>query len=103
MSHPPTAQRTTNTLAVISLAFGVAAWTLLPLIGAIVAIVCGHKARSEIRRAPPGSVEGDGMAVAGLILGYTQAAFTLAATIIIVAFLVFGFGITAHALQNLPH
>jgi len=62
--------RTTSSTAVVSLVFGVASWVLLPLIGAIIAVVCGHVARNEIRRAPPGSIDGDGLAVAGMILGY---------------------------------
>jgi hypothetical protein len=63
--------------AVASLVFGVLAWTVLPVIGAIVAIACGHIARAEIRRAPPGSLDGDGMAVAGLVLGWLQVGFGL--------------------------
>ena len=62
--------RTTSTTAILSLVFGIICWFALPFIGAIVAIVCGHIARGEIRRAPPGTVEGDGLAIAGLILGY---------------------------------
>jgi len=63
----------TSSLAIVSLVFGILTWCLLPFIGAIVAIVCGHLARSEIRRAPVGtSMEGDGMAVAGLVLGYVH-------------------------------
>lgn len=69
--------RQSSTSAVVSLVFGVLAWTVLPVIGAIVAIVCGHIARSEIRRAPPGSLDGDGMAVAGLVLGWLQVGFGL--------------------------
>jgi hypothetical protein len=52
------------------LVFGIICWFALPFIGAIVAIVCGHIARGEIRRAPPGTIEGEGLAIAGLILGY---------------------------------
>jgi hypothetical protein len=62
--------RPTSTTAVVSLVFGLLCWVGVPFVGAIIAVVCGHVARAEIRRAPPGSVEGDGMAVAGLILGY---------------------------------
>ena len=62
--------RITSTTAVISLVFGILCWMAIPFIGAVVAVVCGHLARGEIRRAPPGSMEGDGMAVAGLVLGY---------------------------------
>ena len=61
---------TTSTTAIVSLIFGIICWIAVPFIGAIVAVVCGHVARGEIRRAPPGSIDGDGMAVAGLVLGY---------------------------------
>jgi len=66
--------RKTSTTAIVSLVFGIICWVAIPFIGAIVAIVCGHVARTEIRNAPPGSIEGDGMAIAGLILGYLHLA-----------------------------
>lgn len=79
--------RITSTTAVISLVFGILCWMAIPFIGAVVAVVCGHLARGEIRRAPPGSMEGDGMAVAGLVLGYAHLVlFALA----IFLFLTFG-------------
>jgi hypothetical protein len=62
----------TSSLAIVSLIFGILAYIFLPGIGALVAVICGHSARSEIRRAPPGTVEGDGLALAGLILGWIQ-------------------------------
>lgn len=63
--------RQTSSLAIVSLVSGILGWTLLPLIGSIVAIITGHMARGEIRRAPE-RLEGDGLALAGLILGYTM-------------------------------
>jgi len=69
----------TNSLAVVSLIFGVLAYVLLPCLGALIAVVCGHAARSEIRHAPPGSMEGDGMALAGLILGWIQITLAIVA------------------------
>ena len=70
-SYPTIAR--TNSLAIASLVFGILAWCLLPFIGAIVAIVCGHLARSEIRHAPRDApLGGDGMAIAGLVLGYVH-------------------------------
>lgn len=66
--------RTTSTTAIISLIFGIICWVGIPFVGAIVAVICGHVARGEIRRAPPGSIDGDGMAIAGLILGYAHLA-----------------------------
>ena len=63
-SSPPT-----NTMAIVSLVSGIASWFLLPLIGAIVAIVAGHMAHNEIKNSY-GMQGGDGLAVAGLVLGY---------------------------------
>ena len=68
---PNPTPRTTNTLAVLSLVFG-----LLGMVGGIpsagviniVAIVMGHMARSQIRQNP--NEDGAGMALAGLIMGY---------------------------------
>ena len=62
----------TSMPAILSLIFGLACWFMLPFVGAIVAVVCGHLARSEIRQAAPATIDGEGMAVAGLVLGYAQ-------------------------------
>lgn len=79
--------RRTSSLAIVSLVFGVLCWFALPVIGALIAVVCGHMARSEIRQSR-GELDGDGMAVAGLVLGWLH----LAAAILTVvsAFLFFG-------------
>ncbi|WP_235974340.1 DUF4190 domain-containing protein [Luteimonas deserti] len=79
--------RQTSSMAIISLVFGLLGWSLLPLVGSIVAIVTGHLARGEIRRAPE-RYEGDGLAVAGLVLGY--AAIGLALLALLIAVLFFG-------------
>ncbi|HET6553412.1 MAG TPA: DUF4190 domain-containing protein [Dyella sp.] len=99
MSYQPTSYRSTSSLAVVSLIFGIVCWLVLPFIGAIVAIVCGHLARGEIRRAEPGTMEGDGLAVTGLVLGYVHLALALLAAVVIIAFLVLGFGIGLHSLH----
>jgi len=80
----------TNALAIVSLIFGVLGWTVLPLIGNIVAIVAGHIARSQVRLSG-GAEQGDGLALAGLILGYLG--LLLGAFLLIL--LVFGVGILA--------
>ncbi len=82
-----TPARQTSSLAVVSLVSGILGWTLLPLIGSIVAIITGHMARGEIRRAPE-RMEGDGLAVGGLILGYTM--LVLGTIGIVVALVFFG-------------
>ena len=76
-----TAYPRTSSLAIVSLIFGILAYVFLPFLGALIAVICGHSARSEIRRAPPGTIEGDGLALAGLILGWIQLAFTAIAIV----------------------
>jgi len=66
------AVRTTSSLAIASLVSGILGWTLLPFIGTIVAIITGHMARAEIRRSA-GTLEGDGLAIGGLVLGWLAA------------------------------
>lgn len=92
MSYQPPPRSSTSSLAVVSMVFGILAWAMLPFVGALVAVICGHLARSEIRHSPPDNrLEGDGMAIAGLVLGYVQLAVgLLVMSFIIIAVLVFG-------------
>ncbi len=84
MNQPP---RQTSSMAVISLVMGILGWTVIPFIGSIVAIVTGHMARAEIRRRPL-ELEGDGLALAGLIMGWIVVIGSIMA--IVVMFLFFG-------------
>ena len=77
----------TNNLAIVSLVSGLLGWTLLPWIGSIVAIVTGHMARAEIRRNAD-TQEGDGLAIAGLIMGWGMVALSVLA--IVAIFMFFG-------------
>lgn len=83
--------RRTSSLAVVSLVAGLLGWTLAPWIGSIVAIVTGHMARSEIKRDPEG-VEGDGLAIAGLVLGWLMIALSI---LVILAVILFFGGLAA--------
>jgi hypothetical protein len=67
------ATSSTSTLAVISLVCGILGWTIMPMLGSLVAVITGHLARSEIR-ASQGRLEGDGLALAGLVLGWASIA-----------------------------
>ena len=69
---PPAGPRT-STMAIISLIGGIAGWTVLPFLGSIAAIICGHMAKSEIKKSA-GMVAGNGMATIGLVLGYLSIA-----------------------------
>ena len=61
--------RPNNQMALVSLIAGIAGWTVLPFLASIVAVVTGHMAKRQIRETGEG---GDGMATAGLALGYTM-------------------------------
>ncbi|WP_448142538.1 DUF4190 domain-containing protein [Stenotrophomonas bentonitica] len=83
MSLPP---RQTSALALISLIAGILGWTALPFLGSVAAIIAGHLARAEIRRRPL-ELEGDGMALAGLILGYVMVVTSFLAVLLFILFL----------------
>lgn len=77
----------TSAMAITSLVSGILGWTVVPLLGSIVAVVTGHMARAEIRRAPAGELTGDGMAVAGLVLGWAAIALLVMGLAVFVLFL----------------
>ena len=62
-----------NPLAIASLVCGIVSWVAVPIVAAIGAVITGHMARKQIREKT-GPEGGDGMAVAGLILGYAHLA-----------------------------
>jgi hypothetical protein len=82
---PPAAIRQTSTLAVVSLVMGLLGWTLLPWLGSIAAVITGHLARAEIRRNPEG-MDGDGMAIAGLVLGWSVIVFSVLVVLAVIFF-----------------
>jgi dihydroorotate dehydrogenase len=59
----------TSTLSIVSLISGILGFTVFPVIGSIIAIITGYMARQETRTVPP-TAAGDGMATAGIIMGY---------------------------------
>jgi hypothetical protein len=75
----------TSTLAVISLVAGILGWTLLPFLGSLGAIITGHMARSEIRRSA-GTIDGNGLAIAGLVLGWGSVVVTAIGILLAVMF-----------------
>jgi len=77
--------RPTSSLSVVSLVFGILGWTLVPAIGALIAVITGHMARAEIRRSG-GQMEGDGMAVAGLVLGWLAIGLAIAGVAAVILF-----------------
>jgi hypothetical protein len=66
----------TSGMAIASLVLGITGWTLLPVIGSILAIILGYMARNEIRQRPD-EIGGDGLALAGIVLGWLMVGATI--------------------------
>jgi len=79
----------TSGTAVASLVCGILGWTLLPFLGSILAIVLGHVARTQILESY-GSVRGEGLAIAGLVLGYSSIAVAVGAVALAIVVTVLG-------------
>jgi hypothetical protein len=99
MNQPYTPVARTSTLAIISLIGGITGWTVLPFLGAIVAVITGHMAQSEIKKSG-GMITGKGMATAGLILGYLAIAGGLCALCFFVVLPILGLGISLPFMNN---
>jgi hypothetical protein len=74
----------TSSLAIISVVSGIASWFILPLLGAIIAIVTGYMAKKEIRESA-GRLSGEELANVGLVLGYVHLALSVLIACIVVA------------------
>lgn len=59
----------TSGLAIWSLVLGILSLTCFSIFAAVPGVICGHKALSRIKRSG-GGLGGQGMAIAGLVLGY---------------------------------
>jgi hypothetical protein len=78
------AQRTSG-YAIASLILGIAGFFVFPIVPSILAIVFGRKAQEEIGRDP--TLGGDGLATAGIVLGWVGIAL-LAIVLVFVVLLV---------------
>jgi hypothetical protein len=77
--NQPASQKTSG-LAITSLVFGILSLCCTAFVPAIVAIICGHISRGQIKKSE-GSIGGGGVAMAGLILGYIGLAFSILAVV----------------------
>lgn len=79
-SPPPT-----SSLSLTSMIMGIVGWVLLPIVGGIIAVITGHMAKKEIRESN-GLLGGDGMATAGLVLGYSNLALGVCGCLALILF-----------------
>lgn len=73
---PPTSGIRTSTMAILSLISGILGWLGVFGLGGLLAVILGHLAKSEIRKSG-GLIDGNGLATAGLVLGYTNIALAI--------------------------
>jgi len=88
----PPAKPSSN-MAIASLVLGILGWTLAPGLASIGAIITGHMAKNEIRNSL-GQLGGDGMATAGLIMGYASVVIGVCICLAAVAASMIAMGIT---------
>src|SRR5919202_935616 len=79
---PATTMTQTSNLATFALILGILSWIFLPFVGAIGAVITGHMGRRQIRESN-GQLTGQGLATAGLVLGYLNIALSLLVLVIV--------------------
>jgi hypothetical protein len=77
----------TSTLAVISLISGIASYFIVPLFGAIAAIITGNIAKKDIKESA-GRLTGDDMAKWGMILGWINIGLSLIGLCVVMLILI---------------
>jgi hypothetical protein len=90
-NQPPSAKPNSN-MALASLILGILGWTIAPGLASIAAVVTGHMAKKEIRESM-GQLGGDGMALAGLILGYASVAIFVCVCLAVAGMMALGLSI----------
>ncbi len=66
----------TSSMAIVSLVAGILGFTLIPVLGSIVAVITGPMAKKEILGSA-GRLGGEGLAQAGIILGWAGIALSV--------------------------
>jgi hypothetical protein len=89
----------TSTLATVSLVAGILSFVMFPIIGAVVAIWTGYEARKETRSVPP-KAAGDGMATAGIVLGWVHVGLFVIALCCVIIYFGFVASILASGLHH---
>ena len=81
--YPQPYSAKTNTLAIISLVSSIAGLVILPLLGSLAGVICGHISLNQIKKT---GEQGRGMALAGLIVGYVGLALAIVGIVLAIAF-----------------
>ncbi len=89
----------TSMLAITSLIAGILGFTAFPVLGMLVALITGYMARQETRAVPP-TASGDGLATAGIVMGWIQVGLIVFAFCCVGAALVLGLGIAGLSIRS---
>jgi hypothetical protein len=73
--YPPPAPSTSGA-AIVSLIASISAFFIFPILGSIVGIIAGNSAKNDIRNRPY-QVTGEGLAQAGIIIGWIGLGLTV--------------------------
>ena len=88
---------TTCPWAIISLISAILSYFMLPLVGAVLAIIAGYIAKKEIRNSQ-GQIGGDSLATWGLVLGWISIALGLIVACLVLLVLTGAIGLGGVAL-----
>lgn len=91
-SQPNYGYLRTSTMAIVSLIAGILGFVAFPVFASIVAIWAGYAARKETRSVPP-KASGDGLATAGIVMGWIQIALAILGLCCLLAYFVFILGL----------
>lgn len=83
-----------STLAIVSLIAGIAGFFFIPVLGSVLALITGYMARRDTRAVPP-LASGDGMATAGIVMGWIQVGLTVLGICIGIIFFALSIGFIA--------
>ena len=81
--------RPTNAKSIAALICGIGSFLVCPGVLGVVAVILGNSARDEIS-ASAGTQEGEGMAKAGVILGWISIALVVVALLVVLIALIIG-------------
>lgn len=87
---PPT--KPNSNMAIASMVLGILGWTILPGLASIAAIITGHMAKKEIKESMD-QLGGEGMATAGLVMGYASVAIVLCVCLAMAGMMALGLSI----------
>ena len=79
----------TSGLAIASLLLGIGGLTVIPLIGSVLALILGYMARNDIRERLE-EISGEGLATAGIVMGWIGVGLMVLGILIGVGFMACG-------------